>query len=109
MPMSTPPLEDIPQTVSPIDGDSTVVPSFANEATALGDHVAESEWKITIENSDGSISEVNLRQKQIRISMIADKPKQQEMSVVSISEKEVTESAPEAEKADPSREVSVPQ
>jgi hypothetical protein len=107
--VSTLKLEDVPQTASPIDEYPTVAPSFAKETTALEANVAESDWKIIIENTDGSVSEVNLQQKQIRISVIADKPKQIEKSAASITEKEVPEFAPVAKKADPSGEVSLPQ
>lgn len=94
--------------MSSVDGDPTLVATLTEDTTALEADVAKPDWKITIQSTDGSTSEVNLRQKEIRISMIADKPKTPEKSTFSVTEKESPIEAPVAEKADPSREVSVP-
>lgn len=105
--VSTPP-DDISPPMSSLDGDPTLTATLKEDTTAVEADFAKPDWKITIQSTDGSTSEVNLRQKEIRISMIADKLKMPEKSILSATEKESPLNAPEAEKVDPSKEVSVP-
>jgi hypothetical protein len=76
-----------------VDEVTTVAPTTPGDMSSP--KFSAPDWKITIQNRDGSTSEVNMRDREIRISMIEDK-----------TTKNSTEE-PEVENPDTSKEVSV--
>jgi hypothetical protein len=81
-----------------VDEVTTLAPTTPRETSTP--KFSAPEWKITIQNRDGSTSEVDMRQGEIRISMMPDN---------TTKSKESLADEPEVEKLDTSKDVSVTQ
>jgi hypothetical protein len=79
-----------------VDEVTTLAPTIPEETSSPKFSVPD--WKITIQNRDGSTSEVDMRQGEIRISMIPDN---------TTKSKESSADEPQVEKLDTSKDVSV--